>query len=1240
MNNKIFHSETKLGLIVLSIFGTIAVSLPLGLTVNPVFAQNNVSINEAKKFQAEQLFNEGDQLFKQGTKESLEQAIIKFKQALILYQELGNKSREAKTLTSLGEIYYSLGNQKNALNYLEQSLTLSRSVGDRTLEATALNNIGAVYKDLGDKQKALDYLQQSLSLSRSLGNPTEEATALNNIGAVYKDLGDKQKALDYYQQSLSLRKAVVDQAGEAITLKNISDLYKELGEKKKALEYYQQALPLFKTVGDSTGEAAALNNIGSLYNDLGEKQKALDYYQKSLSLSQTIGHRIGEAITLNNIGDVYKDLGQKQKALDYYQKSLPLTKSLGDRTGEAATLNNIGNAYDDLGEKQKALDYYNQSLLISKDIGDLLQQATNLNDIGTVYNALGEIYKALDYLNQALIISRKIGDNRGEVNTLSNIGFSYDVLEKKQKALEYLQQALQLSRAMGNHQQEAVTLNNIGKVYYDLGETQKALDYYKQSLLILEKLGYGFKKANTLNNIGIVYNALGDKEKALEYYQQSLQLSKAVGDRFGEVTSLNNIGTVYDDLGEKQKALDFYKQSLLISKEVGNRPGEATAINNIGYIYNALGDKQKALDYFKQALLITRKLGDRSGEATNLNNIAGIYDSLGEKQKALDYVNQALLIEREIGNAFGEAKSLYNIAYTEKTRGNLQASLKSMQVSIAIVEDLRLKIVSPDLRISYFSTVQEYYKFYIEILMQLHKQNPKSGYNITAFEISERSRSRGLIDLLNESKADIKKGVDPNLKQKEQQLSQRISGKTQYQLQFTQQLINQGLPEKEIPTKLEPIKKEINELQTQLQQIQAEIRTKNPRYAALTQPQPVSLKSIQQQLDNDSVLLEYSLGDKNSYLWLITATSISSYELPKGSEIETISNEYLTTITKQDTGINKTRAKAAIKLSKILLAPVAEAIKNKRLIIVSDGNLQYIPFNFLAVPNAILSAAEQEILKTFKPLLVDHEIINLPSASTLEFIREFNKENPILPKTLAVIADPVFSPTDERVNNKYPQPKKPENSQLSSLKLEKLTRSFSTRDGELKLTRLPGTRKEAENILTLIPENQTKKAFDFDANLTTINSSELSQYRFLHIATHGFLNSINPELSGIVLSLINNQGQEQTGLLLTPDIFNLNLPADLIVLSACDTAWGKDVKGEGIVGLTRGFMYAGTPRLMLSLWKVNDYETSELMSRFYKIMLQEKLTPSQSLRKAQLSMWKEGKAPYFWSAFILQGEWR
>src|SRR5262249_47075469 len=339
-----------------------------------------------------------------------------------------------------------------------------------------------------------------------------------------------------------------------------------------------------------------------------------------------------------------------------------------------------------------------------------------------------------------------------------------------------------------------------------------------------------------------------------------------------------------------------------------------------------------------------------------------------------------------------------------------------------------------------------------------------------------------------------------------------------------------------------------------------QIRLKSPRYAALTQPSPLSLKEIQQLLDPDTILLEYSLGEERSFLWLVTSTSMASFVLPKRKEIEAAVKDVLNLLTESGTP-EEFEAKAA-QVGQILLGPVASKLGKKRLAIVADGLLQYLPF---AALNAPIVGTNK-----YQPLIVDHEIVNLPSASTLATMRSQLGLRKPAPKSIAILADPVFAKHDQRVTSNTISAARPPVEQ----DLDKITRSARKlgllRDGG-NWARLPLSRQEAEQIAALASKSETKIALDFDANLSTVTAPEIGEYRILHFATHGLFNDEAPELSGLVLSLVNEKGEPRNGFLSLPEVFNLNLAADLVVLSACQTGLGKDVRGEGLVGLTRGF---------------------------------------------------------------------
>ncbi|WP_242715835.1 tetratricopeptide repeat protein [Microcoleus vaginatus] len=993
---------------------------------------------------------------------------------------------------------------------------------------------------------------------------------------------------------------------------------------RKAIAKFEELLKLYRQAGDRAGEATTLHSIGKVYSDLGEKQKALEYYSQSLPLSRAIGDRSGEAVTLTNIGRVYSVLGEKQKALDYYNQSLSVSRVIGDRQKEAYNLLGIGMIYAEFGEQQKALEYYNQSFSLSQEIGDRRWQAFTLIVVGNVYSGLGEKQKALDYYNQSLPLSRETGDRSVEAFALICAGRVYSELGEKQTALDSYNQSLKLFRAIGEREQEARTLNYIGIVYSELGEKQKALEHYGQSLPISQAVGDRSGQAVTLISIGHVYSELGDQQKALEYYSQSLAIFQILGDRSSAATTLTSIGIAYSELGDKEKALEYFNQSLILKRIVGDRSGEARTLTGIGNIYAELEDQQKALNYYNQSLSLSREARDRQREAYSLIGIGRSYAELGNKEKALEYFNHSLPLSQATLDRSLEALTLYSIATIKRDSGNLNEALTEIEASLKIIESLRTKIASPELRTSYFATVQNYYQFYIDLLMQLHKTQPKSGYDTKAFEASERSRARSLLELLQEANADIRQSVAPELLQRERSVQQQLNALEKRRVE----VLNRP---NYTPTQEAELEQQRQTLIAQYQDIQTQIRATSPRYAALTQPQPLTLAQIQQQiLDENTMLLQYSLGKERSYLWAVTKTSITTYELPKAADIQTNARKFRDAVTAPSSRNSPNQiAQANDAISQIILQPVAAQLGQKRLLIVGDGILNYLPFAALSLPRKSGENGNP-------PLIVDHEIVLLPSASTLGILRQNYSDRQPPTRTLAILADPVFSANDERVKNQSTA------TNLQAIESVNLGLSRSGRDNNLQLSRLKFTRQEAQIIQALVPANFRTESLDFEASRAVATSQNLSQYKIIHFATHGLANSTNPELSGIILSLVDEKGNPLNGFLRLTDIFNLKLAADLVVLSACQTGMGQNIQGEGMVGLTRGFMYAGAQRVVVSLWSVDDEGTATLMSSFYQGMLQKGLTPAAALRAAQLEMLKqeEWRSPYYWAAFTLQGEWR
>lgn len=895
----------------------------------------------------------------------------------------------------------------------------------------------------------------------------------------------------------------------------------------------------------------------------------------------------------------------RRKAIEQYGETLRLMREADDRRGEAMTLTNMATIYNVLSEQQKARDHVNQALTVWNAVGDRHLEALTFLTSAKLYYTVGEPQKSLDDCNLALPVMRAVGDQSGEAGTLMQMGSDYRTLGEPQKALDHFAQALPLWRAVGDRRNEAIILNNMGTVYYLLAEPQKAFNFFQQALPLARGESDWRVEAVTLINVGNVYNLLEKPEQALEHLDRALKLARDNKD--------NRI--------------------------------EAAALTQTGSAYSSLGQQSKAVEYLERALQLRIATIDRQGEAITLNHLGRVFDLSKESQKSLESYSKALPIWRTVGDRNGEVAALYGMGRAESKLGNLLEASRQSEAALAIINTLRTKVSSRDLRASYFASVQDLYKLHIDLLMRLHRRQPTAGLDVAALKIYEQARARSLMDMLAEASADIRQDVDPDLLARERILRQTLNAEAERQMRL--------FGGKHSDESVNAVRRKIEELLTQLLSIEAELKARSPRYAALTQPSPLGLAEIQTAVtDRETLLLEYSLGEERSYLWAVTANSFSSYELPPRAVVEaaarrcyellTARNRYVKFETADEKRERVRQAdaeypNAAAALSQLLLGPVATQLGRKRLLIVPDGALEYLPFAALAVPSQASTSKNAQ----FVPLMVEHEVTSIPSASTLAVLRqEFHERTPA-EKVVAVFADPVFDKSDERISGNSSRntrvPLRAHSMVIDALDVQEPATSAETQA----LPRLPYTRQEADAILALAPATSRMAAIGFEANRATAMSDGLSKYRIIHFATHSFLDSMHPELSGIALSMLDSQGKPQNGFLRAHEIFNLRLGAELVVLSGCRTGLGKEVKGEGLYGMTRGFMYAGSKRVLVSLWDVQDQATARLMTDFYRGLLGPKRpATAAALRAAQIAIWREGRwqAPYYWAGFVLQGE--
>lgn len=821
------------------------------------------------------------------------------------------------------------------------------------------------------------------------------------------------------------------------------------------------------------------------------------------------------------------------------------------------------------------------------------------------------------------------------------------------QALEKFGQAVALWQALDEPYETAVALYGKCLTHRMLGESPEAVTDCGESAEIANRLGDNYSEAVARTGRGWAYIYLNDVGKALADFNHSLTIRRRIGDRQGESLDLLGVGWAHVLRDENDEALGYFQQSLQSLDDAGDPRGRSVRLGAIGEVYRRTNRPAQAIEFLTQALRLARAAGnDRGAEAEALTGVGWCHYQLGRLGEAHDSFAEALPIRRAVGDRTGEAATMLGLAHVERAQGNLYNARLNVEASLAIIESMRARVGNQPLRLSFFAMAQDYYGFYVDLLMQMHRSNPDRGFAAAALEASERARARNLLDLLNEAGVDLRQGVPADLLERERVLRLRLNSAARYQRQL--------LSDTYTAAQAAAAAKDVEELTASLGEVEARIRQASPRYAELTQPQPLTAAQIQRELaGGDTLLLEYALGPERSYLWVVAPDGVTAYELPAREEIEQAAarvRDLLTARSSTSEGETpeqrRTRVEAAdaryaetaARLTALLIAPAAAQLKSKRLVVVAPGVLQLTAFGALPAPGAPG--------RTYEPLILRHELVALPSASTLAVLRRESQRREPPKKLIAILADPVFSRADERFSGiilrdavaEATPPPSPKNAATYGRNGVVTYPASSYYGGQAfsDLPRLFRTRWEAEQIGALAPAGEVVQSLDFGASREAAVGPEVSGSRFVHFATHALLDDEHPELSGIALSMFGADGRPHDGLLRAHDIFNLKLSADLVTLSACRTALGREYKGEGLVGLTRGFMYAGAPRVVGSLWPSDDKATAELMVLFYRKMLRENLSPAAALREAQLEMArdKRWKSPFFWAGFVLQGEWR
>ncbi len=808
---------------------------------------------------------------------------------------------------------------------------------------------------------------------------------------------------------------------------------------------------------------------------------------------------------------------------------------------------------------------------------------------------------ALETAKQALTLFRELNDNYGIARALGDIAQYHHAQSDLVEASSFNQQALQLWREQNNTAKQIETLNMLGFTESEKGDWESAISYLMQAQSLINDQSEAGVKQQIAAGLGNLFNENGLPEKALIHYKRARELAKDTEDSYDDARMIMYIGYTYMLLGDLSTAENYLQQSLAMTTIALSA---AQCQEHLAQLEMLKENYGAALEYLLPNVKVYADAKNHKPAARVHALIGQVYERQGNFTEARSNYLQASDAFRRISDRVSDAAVSFALGRLELKSGNYDAAEEFLKQSLESTERIRSTSTGRELTEAFSASVHARYAAYIECLMRKHELQPAAGLDVLAFQASELARALSLAELLHDTQTNFLTGVDPQLAEREKTLRQLLRAKEDYRIEL--------LAKDYRKEDLDAVETSLLQLREEYKQVLEQIRIQNPAFDHISRPTTYSLQQIQTDVieDDRTVLLEYLLGTDASYVWLVTQNSFVAHKIPKEAIITEAVNKLYTLLSLKPNADNDEKVRsAAVELGHMVLGPVANELAGRRVIVVADGALNYVPFQ-------VLSSGQ-------KPLIEEAEVINAPSASILGQLRKELSKRKTPENILAAFGDAVFHKNYE----------------------ERAASRDITVVGDLlkpeEIQPLFYVPSELKNIKDIA--GPTAFVFTgFDATRQMLQSTDLSKYSILHLATHGVLDPKRPEKSGFVLSLVDREGRPQDGFVTMKDVYRLRAPVDLVVLSACRTGLGKEVRGEGLIGLTRGFMHAGASSVASTLWRVDDEATAELMKHFYANMLQKDMTPAAALRQAQNTIRQDPRwsSPHYWAAFTLQGEYK
>ena len=909
---------------------------------------------------------------------------------------------------------------------------------------------------------------------------------------------------------------------------------------------------------------------------------------------------------LRELANPFTRKGDYAEAVRISQLKVRIAERIGDRVELGNAWCDLGLVYDRQNRAAQALDCFQKGLAIFEEVGDKKGKARALYDIGISYNTQRLYAQALEWLDKSLAISEEVGDRNLIAKIINNKGFAHGALGRYELGLELYQKSRKLSEELNDKETLELVLNNIATYYISYGRYAEALEYLQKSLKIKEEMGsMGDKRsmAIRMQNIGLIYRRQGRMEQALAYSSKSLKLLEEVDDKFGVASLQNNIGVIYKSQGLYAESLEWFQRSLRGYETLKVKAGIARCLNNIGDVYRLQGRYDDALEQLRKSLRLREEINDRGAINLTLNNLGRLYQDQDKYELMLEVSRRAASQAEALNDPEEVWKARERMGRALRALGQPAEARQNFLASIASVESLRHEVAGGgQQQQSFLESRLSPWRAMIALLVSQQEY-------AEALTFAEQSKARVLLDALSAGRSSLRQSLSPQERQAEEEHRLRL-------VSLNSQHSNELRRDKSDPSRVAGLKADIEKARLDYEALETSLYATHPELRVQRGEAPIiKAKELSALLpDASTALLEFVVADNETYLFAVTKAAgkaeadVRVYTLPiKRDELAQQTEAFRQQLATRNLAFRA----PALKLYELLLKPAEAQLRGtSNLVIVPDDTLWDLPFQAL-------------LTGTNRFLVEEAAIAYAPSLTALREMtrRHQNRRAASASTTLLALGNPLLG-------------------------RQTMSRAaLSLRDE--KLDALPEAEQEVRAVRRLYGLSQSKVYTGAEAREDRVKS-EASQARVLHFATHGMLNNASPMYSYLALA---EGGAGEDGLLEAWELMQLELRAELAVLSACETARGRFGAGEGMIGLSWAMFIAGVPTIVVSQWKVEAAGTRDLMVNFHRGLMTDggsgqgkakkaSVTKAEALREAALKVMRKSETshPFYWAGFVLVGD--